>query len=377
MLVSRSVPRLAILGTRGIPARYGGFETFAESLAEGLVRCGCDVTVFCEETGGESPSSYKGINLVYVWTPRLGALSTIAFDLLCLLKAWSTYDVVYMLGYGAAPFCIIPRLLGRKVWINMDGVEWRRSKWSAVGRLYLRMMERIAVAVASRLIADATAIKAHLEQRYGTLEKCDVIAYGAHVVEPVDSRDLNDYAGLIPGDYYLVVCRLEPENHVREIVEGYLLSGSAHPLVIVGGIADQTVYVRQLLSLASDRVRFVGAIYDQHALSMMRYNAGAYIHGHSVGGTNPSLLEAMGAGNLVIAHDNQFNREVLGSIGRYFVDPAELSNAIGEVDRLGPEARGRISAAVRDRIRSAYSWDQIVHAHWKLVQSDCLRGASS
>jgi glycosyltransferase involved in cell wall biosynthesis len=363
-------PKIAILGTRGIPAKYGGFETFAEALAIGLSRKGCDVTVFCERGDETPPATYQGVKLVHLRAPRLGPLSTIIFDLKCLLAASRGYDVVYMLGYGAAPFCLIPRLFGRHVWINMDGVEWKRSKWSWAGRLYLRTMERIAVRVAGRVIADAAAIKDHLESRYGRLDKCDVIAYGAHVTREADAAGVERCAGVGPGGYYLVVCRLEPENHVREIIAGFEASGSPHPLVVVGGTAEPTNYVRGLLQRQGDRVRFVGAIYDQNLLGALRFHARAYIHGHSVGGTNPSLLEAMGVGNLVIAHDNPFNREVLGPDGRYFADPGQLAENIRQVDELGTAERLEIAERMRGRIADCYGWEQIVDQYWTLVQKD-------
>ena len=363
-------PRIAILGTRGIPARYGGFETFAEALAIGLVGRGCDVTVFCERGTTEPLSTYQGVKLVSLRVPRLGSLSTIVFDLKCLLAARNEYEVVYMLGYGAAPFCLIPRLCGRHVWINMDGIEWIRSKWSWVGRVYLRTMERIAVMVADRVIADADAIKAHLEARYGQLEKCVVIPYGAKVSRVGDESSVERCTGTRPGAYYLVVCRLEPENHVIEIIEGFEKSGSAYPLVIVGGTSEPTSYVQSLLRLQSDRVRFVGAIYDQDLLASLRFHARAYIHGHSVGGTNPSLLEAMGAGNVVLAHDNAFNREVLGCNGLYFASREQLAQAISVVDRLESTERSQLSERMRERIASRYNWEQITDEYWRLFQKD-------
>ena len=373
----KDAPSIAVLGTRGIPAKYGGFETFAEALAIGLVQKGCTVTVFCEQGDEEPFDTYNGVHLVRIRAPRLGPLSTIVFDLKCLLAARSGFDIVYMLGYGAAPFCAIPRLFGRRVWINMDGVEWRRSKWSWAGRTYLRIMERVAVMVASRVIADAAAIRDHLEARYGRLPNCDVIPYGAHVASGADVSALAKFGNLTPGEYYLVVCRLEPENHVREIIEGFAASGSPYPLVIVGGTAEPNPYVRTLLGLQSGHVRFVGAIYDQVLLGALRFHSRAYIHGHSVGGTNPSLLEAMGAGNVVVAHDNPFNREVLGEGGRYFAGPAQLADAIRQLDNLDGAERRAISGRVRARVTESYSWQKIVDDYWALIRKECAVGGES
>src|SRR6266571_1127158 len=145
--------KISILGTRGIPAQYGGFETFAEEIAVRLVKQGVDVTVFCEAEKGEQSGEYQGVKLIYVSVPKLGSLTTILFDLICLWRARKEFDVVYMLGYGASPFCFIPRLWGRQVWINMDGVEWARSKWSWPARIWFKMMEAVAMRTPDRIIA--------------------------------------------------------------------------------------------------------------------------------------------------------------------------------------------------------------------------------
>lgn len=159
--------RLAILGTRGIPARYGGFETFAEEIAERLQQRRLEVTVYCEK-GCNSPAIeiYKGVRLVYVPSPKLGPFSTILFDLFCLIIARNRHDVIYMLGYGSSLFCFIPRLWGKQVWLNMDGIEWKRTKWSFPARLWLRTMEWVAMLTPNRLIADAHAIEDHIQKCY-------------------------------------------------------------------------------------------------------------------------------------------------------------------------------------------------------------------
>jgi len=182
--------RIVILGARGIPGRYGGFETFAEELSVPLAMRGVDVTVFCENTEGERPSEYKGVRLAYVDVPRLGPVARILLDLVALWRARKGYDAVYMLGYGASLFCFIPRLWGTQVWINMDGVEWARSKWNWFGRTWLKVMEAIAMWTPNRIIADAEGIKAHLARRHRRLPPCSVIPYGAPVVVDPPSEGL-------------------------------------------------------------------------------------------------------------------------------------------------------------------------------------------
>jgi glycosyltransferase involved in cell wall biosynthesis len=355
--------RIAILGTRGIPARYGGFETFAEQLSVRLVQHGIDVTVYCERTTEAHPiSDYKGVQLRYLPAPRMGPLSTILFDIHALWDARSQFDLVYMLGYGASAFCWIPRLFGTEVWINMDGLEWRRTKWSRLARTYLHVSEAIAMLTPNRIVADARAIKESLESRYRKLPPCDVIPYGCEVLDEAPDLALLRDLGLEPKSYYVVVCRFEPENHVREIVQGFKASRSKFKLVLVGDSASPSAYVATLTEMRDHRVHFLGTIYDKERLSALRYHSVAYVHGHSVGGTNPSLLESMGCGNFVIAHDNCFNREVLADTAVYFKDARTLTSSIEEFEsgKLDPV---RMSAASMERVAQYYNWERIADAY--------------
>ena len=358
--------RIAILGTRGIPARYGGFETFAEKLAVGLCERGFGVTVFCEAAESSGPDVFQGVKLRYVSAPSLGPLQTILYDVQCLWAARKGYDVVYMLGYGAAPFCLIPRLWGAKVWINPDGLEWARAKWGFVAKSYFRLMEWASLHAANRIIADAHAIAASLASRHGKLQACTVIPYGCEVIEtPPPAEPLAEW-GLVPGRYYLVVCRLEPENHVLEVLQAFQQSGSNRQLIVVGNHLAGTSYGAQLLSVRDPRIRMIGTVYDQATLTCLRYYCFAYIHGHSVGGTNPSLLEAMGCGNLIFAHDNPFNRETLGDCGFYFASPKELVRAIDGAKRQDSEL-ARLREASRSRARAKYRWPEIVARYAALL----------
>lgn len=320
--------RLAILGTRGIPARYGGFETFADILATQLVKQGIEVTVYCECSDEAQSACYHGVHLVYLPARECGPFTTILFDLHCLWHARKGYDIVYMLGYGAAQFCFLPRLSGSRVWINVDGIEWARAKWGRLAKTYFKLMEFFSMWTPNRVIADAEGIKAHLEARHRRIPPCTVIPYGAPVVDCPPIPALLHEWGIEPDAYYLVVARLEPENHVREIIEGYNRSTTSCPLIVVGNHNSGTAYANELISLADSRVRFIGGIYDKEKLQALRYHSRAYFHGHSVGGTNPSLLEALGCGNLIIAHDNIFNREVTGNAGFYFKRPDDIPTLV-------------------------------------------------
>jgi glycosyltransferase involved in cell wall biosynthesis len=356
--------RLAILGTRGIPARYGGFETFAEQLAVRLVERGHEVTVFCEAAqGGEE--TYKGVTLRHLKTRNLGPLTTLFFDAESLWQARSRFDVVYMLGYGSSMFCWLPRFWNTPVWINMDGLEWKRAKWSPIARWYLHSAEAIATRIPDRIITDASAIKANLESRYLRLPTCDVIPYGCEIISNACAEELKSF-GLIPGAYYLVVCRFEPENHVREIAEGFLGSSTNARLVLVGDHNGKSTYARSLLGYQSDRILFTGPIYDAPKVQALRFYCRAYLHGHSVGGTNPSLLEAMGCGNVVIAHDNPFNREVLGDSALFFSTSKMVSARVEAVDSDQAEL-STMRCGAMNRAREFYSWESITNQYCNLM----------
>jgi len=356
--------KLAILGARGIPARYGGFETFAEQLAVRLVERGHEVTVFCEATENVL-GQYKGVKLSYVSARNYGPLTTIAYDAACLWQARSSFDVIYMLGYGSSALCWLPRLWGTEVWINMDGLEWARGKWGALARFYFRCAEKIAMLTANRIVADAAAIEANLAFRHKLMTPCDVIPYGCDIVNNARVEELAPL-GLTPRSYYLAVCRFEPENHVREIIEGFLASKSHAKLILVGDDKRNSKYVQMLGRYVDERLVFAGPIYQKAKIQALRYFCRAYLHGHSVGGTNPSLLEAMGCGNVIIAHDNPFNREVLGRSALFFSAPRDLAVAIDTVD-VGALDLAALKSTVVHRVGQYYTWNRITDHYCELL----------
>ena len=360
--------KIAILGTRGLPANYGGFETFADQISKRLVQQGFEVTVFCEASAAPQPNQFGEVNLKYAPARKLGPLTTIAYDLACLWQARKGFDVVYMLGYGASVFCFIPRLWGSDVWINMDGLEWKRRKWSAVASAYLHLMEALATRTPTRIIADARAIRSDLKERYSISRPCDVIPYGCTVLtEPPDIEPLSN-RGLAAGEYYLVVCRFEPENHVAEMIDGFLLSGSNRALVLIGNDKAPTPYVADLLKRKDPRVRFIGPLYDRVQLQSLRYHCRAFFHGYSVGGTPLSLLEAMGCSNLIVAHENRFNREVLSEGALYFSTPDDLVRIIDNIDSKAINEKG-LKEQTRFRALNFYNWNLITSTYATLLSA--------
>jgi glycosyltransferase involved in cell wall biosynthesis len=362
--------KIGILGTRGIPARYGGFETFAEELATRLAVRGKQVTVYCE-SDHSGTNEYRGVHLQYLSAPRLGPFTTILFDLKCLWHARKTFDVVYMLGYGAAAFCFIPRMAGTKVLINMDGVEWARAKWNAFGKLYFKLMEAVAMHTPTQIVADAESIRRHLLERHRKVPACTVIPYGAAMVESVPDPTPLAHWGLKPNEYYLILCRLEPENHVEEIVQGFIRSKTKRKLVIFGGLDSGTAYVERLRKADDPRVIFAGTEYSPEKVQALRSHCRAYFHGHSVGGTNPSLLESMGCGALTVAHENPFNREVLAEAGLFFSTPQQLAGLIDRIDANEIRDEQQLRTWAREIVKVRYSWELVTDRYEELFTAVC------
>ena len=349
--------KLSILGCRGIPGNHGGFETFAERLSRYLVRQGWDVTVYCEDYKGKKISEeyWNGIRLVNIPVPSATASATILFDWKSTLHAAREGNLILTLGYNTAIFCSWYRLKGLTNVINMDGIEWRRQKWSAPEKAWLYLNERLGCLLGNHLVADHPEIADHLATRVSR-DKITMIPYGAERVGTADVSLLSPY-GLSPGSYSIVIARPEPENNILEIVSAFSSRKRNAKLVVLGNYyPEKNSYHRQVKEAASEEVVFPGGIYDADTVGALRYYATLYLHGHSVGGTNPSLVEAMGAGAAVLAHDNRFNRWVAGPGACYFQNEAECAR---EFDRLLDDAQVRHSMKLSSlqRFREGFSAD--------------------
>jgi glycosyltransferase involved in cell wall biosynthesis len=343
------------MGSRGVPANYGGFETAAEQIGQRLVRRGHEITVYCRQDG---PREYLGMRRVRVPAIRRRVLETLSHTCAsCLHACIQRPDVAIV--FNAANSPLLPLLKMRRIptAVHVDGLEWRRGKWSDAGRRYYLRMEGLAVAWADALIADADAIANYYRAAFGV--EPTVLRYGAPVLTAPALERLGEL-GLRPGRYHLVVARLEPENHVELIVQGYRDSTARHPLVVIGGNAYATDYTRRVTRLLAAESRIVapGAVYDQGLLDALYAGCLTYSHGHSVGGTNPSLLRAMGAGAAVLAMDNQFNREVLGGTGQFFDSSADLAHLF-ETLEADPATRADLGRRARARAAVEYDWDQV------------------
>jgi glycosyltransferase involved in cell wall biosynthesis len=359
--------KIAILGTRGIPARHGGFETFAERLALYLASRKWDVTVYCQEDGSSAIGEDRWNNIRRVNVPGTcpGAAGTVYFDWKSTLHASREKGLKLTLGYNTAVFCFLYRLRGQTNYINMDGLEWRRSKWSFLEKAWLYVNERAGCWLGNHLVADHPEIKAHLAARASS-RKITVIPYGADRLAAADASRLQRF-GLIPHQYLIVIARPEPENSITDIVTAFSSKKRQLKLVVMGRYEPATnSYHRQAMEAASDEVLFIGAHYEKELINALRYYARLYIHGHQVGGTNPSLVEALGAGLPVLAHDNVFNRWVAGPGACYFNNATDCGERLDYLLADEPALRKMREASLR-RHGEEFTWDRVLAAYEALL----------
>lgn len=362
--------KVALLGTRGVPARYGGFETCVEEVGSRLAERGHEVLVYSRASGNadrdDQPAVFRGMQVVWLPAARRRALETLSHTALSVAHLLRHHrDVDASVVFNAANAPLLPALRAARIPVatHVDGLEWKRAKWGPTGRRYYRQAERLAVRWSDALIADAPGIADYYRVTFDapTVQ----IAYGAPVVS--DDADRLHELALEPHGYHLVVARFEPENHVAEIVEGYVASDARLPLVVVGSAPYAEEYTRRVHEAADDRVRFLGGMWDQHLLDQLYANAATYLHGHSVGGTNPSLLRAMGAGAPTIAYDVVFNRDVLGDAGTFFGAVPDLALGLEQAEADPTLARQR-GAQARQRA-TQYDWDDVSVSYEALVTS--------
>ncbi len=370
--MNRDGSSILITGSRGIPARHGGFETLVQNLAPYLANRGWDVTVYCQESGRGAmwEDTWRGVRLVHIPSVLKNPYGSILFDMLSLLDAARRRGIILTLGYNTAIFNVFVRMLRRFNVIHMDGIEWKRAKWNGLLRLWFKFNERLAVKAGNVLIADHPEISARLS---GINSGSDIaeLFYGADFLRDVDASPLARF-GLEPGRYCLVIARPEPENSILEIVRAYSARQRGAPLVVLGDYSDnRTPYTEAVLEHAGDEVLFPGPVYEKPVLDALRYHCRCYLHGHTVGGTNPSLVEAMGASNFIIANDNRFNRWVTGNDGALFFSTLhDLEEKITLLfsDSLNESA---MKQACIDRFRKNFTWAIVLSQYEEFLRC-CL-----
>ena len=364
-----------MLGLYGMPLpelHFTGFETGFGEIAPRLVEAGHEVNIYCR--GSHYPErlrvrEYRGVRMRYVPSPGgknlSGPIATLFASLHALLIA--RYDVLFFVNVGFGHHAALCRIGGARVVMNVDGLDWMRAKWGPVARAYFRSAARSAIRFCNRLVTDAEAMRRIYREEFG--KETVMIAYGAYIEQSENPHLIRQF-GVEPDGYYLIASRLIPENNADLIIDGFLRSGSARKLVIAGGANYDSPFHRRLREMANnDRVILTGHIHDQKVIKELHCNCFAYLHGHSVGGTNPSLLKAMGYGNCVLAYDTVFNREVLADAGLFFPrDSALLAEMIRRVER-DPAMVSDLRRRGPERIAAEYSWEKIASQYDELFRT--------
>jgi glycosyltransferase involved in cell wall biosynthesis len=360
--------RIALLGTRGIPARYGGFETFAEELGRRLVARGHEVRVYCRQP--HPAPTYLGVDLVRLPTIRHKYFDTLAhtfFSTLHLL--FHRVDAVLYCNAANAIFTWLPRMAGMPVALNVDGLERKRRKWNRFGRAWYRISEKLSTWFPNRTVTDAAEIQVYYRETYR--HATTMIPYGAEPTA-VPSRQALDELSVQPHGYFLYVSRLEPENNALLVRRGFETTSIPMPLVLVGDAPYADSYIRQIRDTRDPRMIIPGAIYGT-GYAELQSHCFAYIHATEVGGTHPALIEAMGRGALVLYLDTPENREVAGGAGIAFT-PDTLPDVLRTAFEMPEGERQRLGQAAQARVRERYSWDAITDAYEKLFEELCAAG---
>jgi len=361
--------KIAIISTRGIPNNYGGFEQFAEFISVGLVRKGHQVTVYSPSYHQYKEGSFRGVRIKHIYSPEPwmgGAIGSFFYDFLSLKDALKnkTFDIIYDCGYTsiipAYILLAISKIKKPIIITNMDGLEYKRTKFNRLVQSFIFWEEKQAVKLSHAMIADNMGIKEYIKFKYK--RDSEFIPYGANVPNNFTHTCLELF-GIKPDKYYLLIARMEPENNIEMIIAGYEQFFDDKPLVIVGN--TNTKFGKKMKRKYSKlkQIRFVGGIYNVETLNALRHYSSVYFHGHSVGGTNPSLLEAMAAKCLIAAHDNGFNRSTLCDNALFFSNATDVTNIIRlSVSELG-EYKQKFVPPNLHNINTIYTWDNIVDKH--------------
>lgn len=369
--------RIVILGDRGIPAKYGGFSTLIEEVATRLVRDhAMSVTVYCRRSYyQERPAEHRGVRCVYAPAPGGKTFESIINSNLTFWHAafFGRYDLAFIVDPGNAPFVAPLVIRGIPRIMHTDGMGWKRSKWGALQQAYYKWSERICAAASTWLVTDSRVMSRYYRDEYGA--DSTFIPYG-HVTGPEPSDEALRRFGVEHGGYLLAVARMEPENNLDLIIREYKRTASRRPLLVVGSSPYRSDYADRVLALADARVRCVGSVFEPEILNGLYRNCYLYVHGHEVGGTNPSLLRAMGAGAACLPIDVPFHREVLGDHNPYFAkEPGALAAEIERLERE-PDTVRALAASARSRAVAHYRWDAVAAAYAELFR-EVLRASRS
>lgn len=365
--------KIAILGTRGIPNHYGGFEQFAEFFSVYLVEKGHDVYVYNSHNHPHQEKTFRGVNLIHKHDPeyKMGTFGQFLYDYNCIMDSRKRdFDIILQLGYtsNSVWFFLLPK---KPVIItNMDGLEWKRSKYNRPVRQFLKFAERLAAMSSDYLVADSLGIQKFLKKQYN--KPSTYIAYGAYPFRNPDETVIAGY-GVEKGNYNMIMARFEPENNLDMVLEGVAMSDDRTPILVIGNHNTKYgAYLKQKFQ-NKDNIRFMGGIYNIAHLDNLRYFSKLYFHGHSVGGTNPSLLEAMASKALIAAHNNDFNRGVLKDNAFYFANASEVKNLLASIEK-----NDNLHLVENNfmAIENDFNWDKINGAYLALLEK-CLAGSQA
>lgn len=361
--------KIAIIGSRGYPYVYSGYETFVKELVERLVHRDYKVTVYCHKNlFKEFPSQVNGVNLVYISTIEKKSLSQLVHSVQSITHAClKDFDVILAVNSANGPFGIITRLFRKKTAINVDGLEWLRPKWKGLGAKYFYWASKMATRLYDVIITDSDEMRKVYEKEFNA--KSTVIAYGANIRESRRPELINQW-GLVKNGYYLIVGRLIPDNNADIILREFLSSSSDKKLVIVGDVPYKDAYAQSLKGLDDPRVLFTGYVNDQDVLAELYHNCFAYFHGHEFGGTNPTMLKALAYGCAICALDTVFNREMLNNdeYGLYF--SKQVGSLETQIHRIEAEPNKLVAyqQKSRNRIVENYTWEKITGQYDELFR---------
>lgn len=352
--------KIGILGTRGIPNVYGGFEELAEVLSVSLVERGHEVSVYCPHDHPSQKDTYKGVYRIIIRNSEdsFGTAGQFLYDLRCINHSRKQgFDILLQLGYtsNAIWHKRLPR--DAKIVTNMDGLEWKRSKYSPKVQRFLKWSEKKAIESSHILVADAKGIQQHLEKNYQS--KSVYIPYGSYIRKP-SVLDLDHLK--IPNHYNLVLARMEPENNIETILKGHL--NTPHNLLVIGNISNSHGKYLRTTYESETNIFFKNPIYEKETIETIRQRSHIYFHGHSVGGTNPALLEAMASGCTICAHNNIFNREVLGNEAYFFDNDSDVKQHVSHI-----QANPSMIEANQKKISNQFNWDLIVDSYENLFKN--------
>lgn len=360
--------KVAILGTRGIPNHYGGFEQFAEYFSVYLSQKGHEVYCYNSHNHPYQEKNFHGVHLIHQYDPeyKLGTFGQFIYDYNCIIDARKRdFDVILQLGYTSNSiwFFLLPKK--SVIVTNMDGIEWKRSKYNRAVQQFLRFAERLAAVTSDHLVADSLGIQSFLKKRYG--KDSTYIAYGAHPFNQPDASIIEKYQ-VKPNEYHMLMARFEPENNLEMVLDGVVLSGQNTPILVIG--KHETKYGTYLKNKYKNHthIRFLGAIYQINDLNNLRYFCHFYFHGHSVGGTNPSLLEAMASQAFILAHSNDFNKGILKENAFYFKNAQEVKNLLLTVQK---NSNLQFVTNNFQTIEREFNWNHINEQYLQLLEQ-CL-----